>query len=144
MCIILDTNAFGEFKKRDKGKKNKHMAPIWNWLDGKHGKIVYSPTEKIKREWLKGGMKNHMRTLNQAGKLKLIPAKDVQAKANVLDQTGALKSDDAHIIALAMIARVEVLVSADKALHADFRAMVGGEVYMTKSHSHLLTRDTCP
>ena len=144
MCVILDANMFGEFKKRDKGKKNEDMEPIWNWLDGKHGKIVYSPAEKIKREWLKGGMKNHMRTLNQAGKLKLVAAEDVQAKANVLNQTGALKSNDAHIVALAMIAKVNVLVSADKALHADFMNIVGGEVYVTKSHSHLLRRDTCP
>ena len=144
MCVILDANMFGEFKKRDKGKKNEDMEPIWNWLDGKHGKIVYSPTEKIKREWLKGGMKNHMRTLNQAGKLKLVAAEDVQAKANVLNQTGALKSNDAHIVALAMFAKIKVLVSADKALHADFMNIVGGEVYITKSHSHLLRRDTCP
>ena len=144
MCIILDTNEFGEFKKRDKGKKDEDMKPIWSWLDGEHGKIVYSPTEKIKGEWLRGGMKNHMRTLNQAGKLKLVPAEDVQAKANVLGQTRALKSNDAHIIALALIARVKVLVSNDKTLHTDFRNIVGGEVYMTKDHSHLLRRDTCP
>ena len=44
MCIILDTNMLGRFKKRDKDKQDEDMGPIWNWLDKKNGKIVYSNT----------------------------------------------------------------------------------------------------
>ena len=161
MCIILDTNAFGKFKKREKGKIDEDMEPIWNWLDRKHGKIVYSPTEKIKGEWKKAGMTNQLGALNQAGKLKLVSADDVQKKADELRNSGKLKSDDPDIIALAKIARVKILVvqrltgkpgrgrktghsGADSRLRTDFKNLVGGAVYMTKSRSHLLRRDTCP
>ena len=148
-------------KKRDKGKKDEDMEPIWNWLYRKHGKIAYSPTEKIKGEWERGGMIKQMKTLNQAGKLKLVSAHDVRKKADELKHSGKLKSDDPDIIALAKIAKVKVLVvqrlidipsrarktghrGADSRLRADFKNLVGGAVYMTKSHSHLLRRDTCP
>ena len=144
MCIILDANMFGKFNKRYKGRQDKDMKPVWNWLDRKHGKIVYSNTAKIRKEWLKGGMRGPMKVLNQAGKLKLVSAQDVQKKSDALEKTGKLRSGDSHIIALAKIAKVKILVSADKKLHVDFRNIVGGEVYTTKSHSHLLTRDTCP
>ena len=110
MCIILDANVFGEFKKRDKGQKDEDMEPIWNWLDKGYGKIVYSPTQKFRGEWLRGGMKNQMRALNQAGKLKLVSANDVEKKADALKQTGILRSNDWHIIALAKIAKIKVLV----------------------------------
>lgn len=56
-----------------------------------------------------------------------------------------IKSDDPHIIALALIAGVKVLVSKDNKLIADFKGHVSrGKVYKTKSHRHLLTKDTCP
>ena len=110
MCIILDANVFGEFKKRDKGKKDEDMEPIWNWLDKGHGKIVYSATKKFKQEWRKGGMRDQMRALSQAGKIKQESPENVQARADALKQTGKLKSNDWHIIALAKIAKVKVLV----------------------------------
>ncbi|MDE0185651.1 MAG: hypothetical protein OXP71_09350 [Candidatus Poribacteria bacterium] len=161
MCIILDTNAFGNFKKRDKGEIDEDMEPIWSWLYQKRGKIAYSPTEKIQGEWKKGGMINQMKTLNQAGKLKLVSADDVREKADELKLSGLLKSDDPDLIALAKIAKVKVLVvqrltdiprrgrktgnsGADSDLRTDFKNLVGGAVYMTKKHSHLLRRDTCP
>ena len=107
MCIILDANMFGKFNKRYKGRQDKDMKPVWNWLDRKHGKIVYSNTAKIRKEWLKGGMRGPMKVLNQAGKLKLVSAQDVQKKSDALEQTGKLKSGDSHIIALAKIAKVK-------------------------------------
>ena len=146
MCIILDASMFGRFNKRDKGKQDRDMEPVWNWLDEEHGKIVYSNTGKFRKEWLKGGMKAKMMVLNRTGKLKLVSAQDVQEKVDALEQTGILRSDDPHIIALARIAKVKVLVSNDKTLNADFRNrnLVGGKVYHTEADSNLLTKDTCP
>ena len=139
MCIILDANMFGKFNKQD-----KDMESVWSWLYEEYGKIVYSNTEKFKREWLRGGMKHQMHVLNQAGKLKLVSAENVQEEADALEQTDVLRSNDWHIIALAKVAKVKVLVSADRRLGVDFRNLIGGEVYQTKADSELLTRDTCP
>jgi predicted nucleic acid-binding protein len=76
-------------------------------------------------------------------KLKLVSVQDVQEKENGLIEK--IKSDDAHIIALALVTDVKVLVSNDNKLIRDFKEHISqGKVYKTKSHRHLLTEDTCP
>ena len=142
MCAILDANTFHKFKNPD----DEDMVPVWKWLDNRNGKIVYANTEKFEEEWEKGGM-NHLRDqMIRAGQLKLV-SEGVQEKAGELKDE--IKSDDAHIIALALIARVTVLISyreGDSDLFTDFKSheLVGGKVYTRKSHTHLLTKDTCP
>lgn len=155
MCAILDANCFSKFRDQD----DEDMKPVQNWVDNKNGKIIYTDTEKFKSEWLKGGMTEQMRALEQAGKLRRVPFQEVEKKADELRHK--IESDDPHIIALAMIAKVKVLIvqrlpdiprtgkrrnprGADPKLQRDFKNLVGGNVYITKSHSHLLTRDTCP
>ena len=142
MCIVLDANMFGEFRD----PANENMEPVWNWLRKKNGKIAYSNTKKFEEEWERGGVTNLIKLLRQSGQLKEILPQGVEAKENELNRTGAIRSDDPHIIALAIIANVKVLVSNDKTLHEDFknRNLVGGRVYQTKSHSCLLRKDMCP
>lgn len=176
MCLILDANSLTKFKDRD-----KDMEPVWYWLRRKNGKIVYSDTEKFRSEWehrgggklmrqlLQGqgadfsalisiGLDQLMRELQRRGKLKLVSAQDVQKKVDELEQADILRSNDPHIIALAILADVKVLVvervyddprrpegrGRDLDLQEDFKNLVGGKVYQTKSHSGLLTKDTCP
>ena len=140
MCVILDVNNIGKFNE----PADEDMKPVWNWLDRQNGKIAYASTKKFEEEWERGGGIQLRRELQRRNKLKEIPAQDVQEKADELE--GKIESDDPHIIALAIIANVKVLVSSDRTLHEDFknRDLVGGSVYQTKSHRHLLTRDTCP
>ncbi len=176
MCLILDANSLTKFKNRD-----EDMVPVWNWLRRKNGKIVYSDTEKFRNEWerrggdelmrellqdeglnpssfISIGRNQLMRQLQRRDKFRLVSDEDVQKKADELEQTGELKSDDPHIIALAMVANVKVLVvertyddprrpegrGRDSDLQEDFKNLVGGRVYQTKSHSRLLRKDTCP
>ena len=151
------------------------------WSD-KNGKIVFSSTEKFRSEWeasgghglmiellypgassssaARMGWEQMLVQLERMGIFKLVPAEDVQAKAAALERAGKLRSDDPHVIALAMIANVKVLVvqrllntpsrgrrrarGADPALQEDFKNLVGGSVYQTKSHSRLLRKDMCP
>lgn len=143
MCIIVDTNTFHKFKKPD----DEDMEPVWTWLEKKGGKIAYADTEKLEDEWDNGGMQNLRNRLRQRGKLKVVSSEDVQEKADELK--GEIASNDEHIIALALIARVKVLVSyreGDRDLFADFknRELVGGKVYTRKTHARMLTKDTCP
>lgn len=140
MCIILDANCIGKFQNPD----DEDMEPVRVWLERKNGKIVYSYTEQLKKEWEEGGGFQLRRTLQRRNKLKEISPQDVQEKADELE--GQIRSDDPHIIALAIIADVQVLISNDRRLHEDFknRDLVGGSVYQTKSHSRLLRNDTCP
>ena len=142
MCVILDTNTFGKFKDL----ADEDMAPVWKWLDNRNGKVVYANSKKFKDEWERGGMSHLRDQMMRAGQLKLV-SEGVEEKADEL--RGKITSNDEHIIALALIADVKVLVSyreGDSDLFTDFknREFVGGKVYTRKSHTHLLTKDTCP
>ena len=139
MCVILDANGLGQYKDPN----NAEMQPVRDWLR-RSGKIVYSDTDKFREEWARGGGHNLRRELQRRNRLKLVSVRDVRQKENELK--GNIESDDEHIIALAMVANVKVLVSNDTALHRDFknRDLVGGKVYQTARHKHLLPRDTCP
>lgn len=140
MCVILDVNLIGRFKK---DPVDEDMKPVHQWLERKNGKIVYSDTDKFRKEWDRGGGYTLRRQLQRRDKLKLVSAQDVQEKNDEIK--GEIKSDDPHIIALALIVEVKVLVSKDNKLIADYKVHVSqGKVYKTKSHSHLLTKDTCP
>lgn len=148
MCAILDTNTFGRFRN----PKNEDLEPVRKWLRNRNGKIVYSNTEKYKNEWKKGGMESWAKERSRAGQFRLV-SEGVEEKEN--DLKGKLRSDDEHIIALALIANVKVLISysdypspekGDSDLFDDFRdsELVNGSVYTKKEHEHLLKDDICP
>lgn len=134
MCLILDTNKYGDFFKQ-----KQDMEPVRKWLDRK-GKIAYSPTRKFEKE-LTRDMKSELHTYRESGKMKFFKPEDVQ---NVQDKLSGLESDDPHIIALAKVAKVRLLVSGDQDLHKDFKKIVKGSVYQNKSHKKLLKNDLCP
>ena len=142
MCVILDVNSIGKFNE----PADEDMKPVWNWLERQNGKIAYASTKKFEEEWERGGGIQLRRELQRRNKLKEILPQEVEAKESELNRTGTIRSDDPHIIALAIIAKVKVLISNDRRLHEDFknRDLVGGSVYQTKSHSRLLRKDTCP
>ena len=154
MCIIMDANCLGKFNNA----ADEDMEPIRFWLENKNGRIAYSDTEEFKREWESGGGYELRRELERRGKLKSVPAQEVLAKQNEL--TDLIESNDAHIIALAILVKARVLVvqrlpytptkgkrriprGADPELQKDFKNLVGGKVYLSKGHSHLLTRNLC-
>lgn len=149
MCVIVDTNTLGRLKDLD----DEDMEPVRDWLNSKNGKIVYTNTGKFKTEWKKAGMERWSRERFRANQFRLV-TEGVQEKEDEIRDR--IKSDDEHIIALALVAKVKILVSysnpyrglkGDMDLFDDFRDnnLVGGRVYTRKSHARrMLTRDTCP
>ena len=139
MCVILDTNCIGKFIKGT----DEDIKPVRHWVYRKNGKIVYAATEKFKAEWKGSKARDLMRELQRRNKFIEAPVQDVEERENELKKI--IKSDDEHIIALALVAEVKVLVSDDNTLIADFKNHVThGKVYRTKKHTHLLKKDTCP
>ena len=139
MCVILDANCIGDFND----SANEDMKPVRQWLERKNSKIVYSDTEKFRREWDEGGGYRLRRELQRRNKLKLVSVQDVEERENEL--SGRVVSDDEHIIALALTAQAKVLVSSDRKLIRDFKDHVTqGRVYQTKGHKRLLKNDLCP
>ena len=139
MCIVLDASKFGKFQKR----VDENMKPVRDWVLYGNGKIAYSPTKELKREWDKGAPRLWKR-LQRSAKLKLVSKKRVQITQDELE--GKILSNDAHIIALAIVAEVKLLVSHDNDLCCDFSNpdLVGGEVYQTKDDQDKLTEVFCP
>lgn len=139
MCIVLDASRFGKFQQ----PADENMKPVRDWVYRGNGKIAYANTQDLKREWDKEAPKLR-KELQRRAKLKLMPTNAVQIKQDELQ--GKVQSNDAHVIALAIIAEVKLLVSADKELCSDFMNpdLVGGEVYQTKDDKNKLTEVFCP
>ena len=86
-----------------------------------------------------------LRELQTTKKLKSVSARDVLEKQDMLE--GKIRSNDPHILALAIVANVKVLVSKDRTLIDDFtnrEIVVRGRVYQRAEHAHLLTSARCP
>lgn len=138
MCLILDANKYADFLN----PQNQDMEPVRKWIGTSNGKLVYSPTEKMQSELSRHNkMKAQFDRYRETNKLKLIPSDKVRRE---MDGLRHLQSDDPHIIALAHVAGVKLLVSGDTNLHYDFKQIIGGSIYQTKEHEHLLKRDLCP
>lgn len=140
MCIILDANLFTDYMK-----KTPDMQPVRRWLEcargsRRRGKLAYSPTDKFRAEIQKHPFRTKLVELRRAGLLKEIPAAEVEEAEGDLPP---LKSDDSHIVALAVAGKVSVLVSRDQDLHDDFKKLAGGKVYQKATHKHLLKPDLC-
>ena len=133
MCIILDANCMTDFLN-----KHEAMQPVHDWLM-KKGKLAYTTTDKFKE-----GPKKFLAKiieLNRAGKLKRFSEQAVEKQQRNIPE---YQSDDPHIIALGLVAKVKVLVSYDKKLHKDFKTINRGRIYQDHTHQHLLTNDLCP
>ena len=140
MCIIVDANlASAVFSSPTPAD----FVPVVKWLFGSRGKLVVGG--KLEEELSKvGAAGTALVELKRAGRLRQVPITDT-----VLPATGLLlKSNDQHVIMLALAAGSRLLVSLDKPLHADFTnpklLSPRGKVYQNASHSALLRPDTCP
>ena len=147
MCLILDTNKYSNFLD----PKDENMAPVRKWLNKNGGKLVYTDAGKFTEELKKKSSQKmkewfERRLRINSDQVKLINSEEVKKKEGEL-KSEDLKSNDAHIIALALVGEVKLLISEDQKLHRDFtnkKIVAGGKVYQTKKHQHLLTKDTCP
>jgi len=138
MCVILDASMYGDFLKDD-----EHMKPVKDWIK-KGGTIVFSETYKMQEELHKSsGMYELFREYRRRDILTRVDKSAVEKKQRQLVASKRLKSDDPHIIALASVANVKLLISKDKALHQDFKNVIGGSIYQYKEQEHLLRKNPC-
>ena len=143
MCIIIDTNLYGEFGK-------EYMKPLRRWIEKRGGKIVYSSAGDIGKELNNSKMRRRLENYRRIGKAKFFSKEEVEREKKVVDGLN-LQSNDPYIIALARVSNTLLLTSEDVALCKDFknRKIIegGGKIYKAQAHSkqkRLLSRDTCP
>jgi len=126
--------------------ETEDIMPVIQWLSRNRGKIVISevgtPWErKLYRSILSS---KATKRYAQSGTFVILPASEVTNKKNDIKAQYNFKSNDLHIIALAILGNVKVLVSKDRALHSDFKNIIGGRIYQYKDHARLLTANLCP
>ena len=148
MCSIIDTNAYGETfgdTPSDAGKV------FYKWLKT-HGSLIVSGSKMLRELRLDKSTphKERYSELRKAGRIKQVPKEDVDAKAKELEAQDGWKSDDWHVLALALLHEqdVRILYSHDRKLHQDFKKIrrfktPKASIYSSSSHKRLLTRNLC-
>lgn len=142
MCLIVDANAAGRFL----GEPSK----IREWLDSGKGNPRLVAGGLLSDELYKlNSVKRLIIELNRLGKLRQF---SVKAIAEVSKGLKSCRSNDKHVLALAILSGARTLASFDDALCADFRdpAIVTkrprGHIYRDPAkHAHLLghTSQSC-
>lgn len=146
MCIIVDANRLGGFLGEP---PHEEAAPIHKWLERRSGAgvIVYSTGGMFASE-LGAKAREKLSAYVQAGKARLEPADRFSDDENFLRDSGLLRSDDPHVLALARASGARLLYTGDEALVADFKdaALISrprGKVYSSAANAGLLTSSTC-
>lgn len=133
MCAIVDANVtfevFGK-KQTEAGKKFRE------WLDGDRGKLVVGGRNLT--ELAHNG--NFRRWFQEArrltGRVQQIGRAQIEVQEDDLRRRGLFKSNDEHVLALALVSGARLLYSDDGDLNDDFLnpgiiPSPGGRVYTT-------------
>ena len=144
MCIIVDTNKLDVFLAEPADEDSK---PIRKWLGRGAGSIVYSTEGKFAQE-IQGRAKAKLADYVRAGRAKHVPASQFVDEERKLETRADLRSDDPHVLALARVAGVRLLYTADNDLISDFtdKSFIDrprGKVYSGARNAALLTNSVC-
>ncbi len=143
MCIIIDANRLGAFLEKPPGDD---MAPVHKWLREQGGQLVYASSGKFADE-ITPKARHRLAEYKIAGAARLVKAEDITAELQKIDKK-RLRSNDAHIIALALASGARLLCSDDGKLRDDFRdgsilKDPRGRIYSGARNKNLLTPETC-
>jgi predicted nucleic acid-binding protein len=140
MCVIIDASVATEFFCA----KAERYAEVLDAVIKGRCCIYYGG--QLRREYAEARVVlTQVLMLDQAGRAKVLPDKDIDALTELLKTAKACKSDDPHIIALATISNSRVLCTKDKRLQVDFTnanllANPRGNIYKNSSHRNLIKK----
>ena len=142
--MIVDTNRIGVFLKNP---PNEDTRPIHTWMQRGQGAIVYSTGSVFARE-LKPRARRRFLEWTRAGWARPIPADEFKHDERALWRSGLMKSDDAHILALARRSGARLLYTCDSDLIGDFKNkqlidQPRGKIYTRAANRDLLTGSVC-
>ncbi len=141
MCVIVDTNVASLVFN---APLKEEFIPLFEWITSpkQNGKLVVGG--QLLRELENNhGILRFLRTLDQAGRVRLIDQSAVEKEQKRVIESAFCVSNDHHVIALACVSGARTLCSHDSNLHADFTnpRLVNkprGKVYQNQTHSPLL------
>ncbi len=144
MCMIIDANRLGVFLS---DQTAEDARPIHGWLNKGWGNLVYSTGGAFADE-VGGRSREKLARYVQAGRATVIPAEQFEEAERQLQNNEAVRSDDPHVLALAIHSRARVLYTGDQRLIRDFKNKQlidnpRGKIYSGARNAKLLTRSTC-
>ena len=152
MCAIVDASVAGEVFGSSRTPAGKEF---FNWVNQRRGRLVTGG--KLLAELNKTPAREWVRQALISGQIRAMDEGDVEAKTRELRRENVCRSNDPHVIALALISGARLLYSDDEALQNDFKTKnlidkPRGRVYTTlgrrdsttTTHRRLLARkDLC-
>jgi hypothetical protein len=117
MCVIVDANLLSQFFS---GRASGVYGPVYDWIDCGPGKLV-AGGRKLAREIAR--VKAALRQISvwkAAGRARYVPDAIVDLTAAGLEASGACRSDDHHILAVAQVSGARLLCTEDGDLRCDF------------------------
>ena len=151
MCAIVDAIVAGEVFGANRSPAGKEF---FDWINQRPGRLVAAG--KLLAELKKTPAREWARQAIISGRIKTVKEGDVEALASELRRQQICRSNDPHVIALAVISGARLLYSNDGNLQDDFKTKSlidkpRGKVYSTleskdstATHKKLLARkDLC-
>ena len=144
-CLIVDANV--AYKTLDLESTHEDYKKISHCLFDSYSPVRMAYGGLLRAELYKSGKEQVLLDLERAGKAKDFSSETLNNLAQTMEAEG-LRSNDAHIIALARISGARLLCSEDKQLHRDFKNRLllskpPGKVYSLSGHEDLV-RTGCP
>jgi predicted nucleic acid-binding protein len=137
MCLIVDANVAAQFLAQPN--------PVTQWLLGERGNPRLVAAGKLRAELARhDGVRQLLVQLERAGRLRPIDPAQLRQKELGLHKSRACRSNDAHVLALAIVSGARTLATLDNALAEDFKnpkiiPRPGGKIYRDpETHAHLL------
>ncbi len=139
MCLIIDASLasriFDDAPEDD-------FIPVIDWLRSETGMIVYGGKNGAELSKVAKAAR-YIRQLAAAGHAYNVPAAQVDEEESKVVSMATLRSNDAHVIALARVSNARVLCTEDEALIQDFKDLEfvprpKGKIYKRKDHADLL------
>lgn len=142
MCLIVDANAAAEFLSSP--------SAIREWLRGDSDQPRLVASGLLLQELARlANVRQYLVELNRAGKLRSADTDRLRQEEDRLRAGGLCRSNDIHVLSLAIVSGARTLATFDNALAEDFRnpALIRqprGSIYRDPAnHAHLL-RHTPP
>ena len=137
MCLIVDANAAHKFLVQ--------KSAIVAWLFGPKGNPKLCTGGLLTRELDRiGAVQRILEELSRAGRLRTIPTAEIQKRERQIKSARLHRSNDVHVLALAIASGARTLATFDGALSADFKnpriiKNPRGRIYQRPDeHGHLL------
>jgi hypothetical protein len=143
MCLIVDNNVVHRVLLKPDDEDFKHVHSSLFGTKQPMAVIVYGGTKLNKKYSGSGAVIEKLLELRRAGRARREDDALVDSEVKRVAASKLCSSDDEHLVALALVAKVRLLCSLDKDLARDFanKALIDkprGKVYKYATHNKLL------